>query len=89
MFTVFNILQRQVILLHTSLKVKAQNFDSVAATLNAISADTIQSVCDCIAHGDAKSFQNDDDARFAAFERGQCCCIQCCRFLSVLCGNAQ
>jgi len=36
MFTVFNILQRRAILLHTSLKVKAQNFDSVAATLNMI-----------------------------------------------------
>jgi hypothetical protein len=61
MFTVFNILQRRAILLHTSLKVKAQNFDSVAATLNTISADTIQSVCNRVAHGDAKSFQNEDE----------------------------
>jgi hypothetical protein len=43
------------------LKVKAQNFDSVAATLNSISADTIRIVCDRVAHGDAKSFQNDDE----------------------------
>lgn len=63
MFTVFNILQRRAILLHTSLKVKAQNFDSVAATLNAISADTIRIVCDRVAHGDAKSYQNEDERR--------------------------
>ena len=63
MFTVFNILQRRAILLHSSLKVKAQNFDSVAATLNAISAETIQTVCDRVAHGDAKSFQNEDERK--------------------------
>ena len=44
-----------------SLKVKVQNFDSVAATLSTISVDTIQTVCDCVVHGDAKSFQNDDE----------------------------
>ena len=44
MFTVFNILQRCAILLHTSLKVKAQNFASVAATLNAISEQSAMCV---------------------------------------------
>lgn len=63
MFTVFNILQRRAILLHSSLKVKAQNFDSVAAILNEISADTIRIVCDRVAHGDVKSFQNDDERK--------------------------
>jgi len=63
MFTVFNILQGRAILLHTSLKVKAQNFDSVVATLNAISADTIHIVCDCVAHGNAKSYQNKNERR--------------------------
>lgn len=42
---------------------KAQNFDSVAATLNVISAETVQTVCDHVAHGDAKSFQNEDERK--------------------------
>ena len=42
---------------------KAQNFDSVMATLNAISADTIHIVCNRVAHGDAKSYQNEDEQR--------------------------
>ena len=63
MFMVFNILQRWAILLHSSLKVKAQHFDSVAATLNVISVDTVQTVCDQVAHGDTKSFQNEDECK--------------------------
>ena len=38
-----------------------QKFDSVAATLNTILADTIQTVCNRVAHGDAKSFENEDE----------------------------
>jgi hypothetical protein len=59
----FSLMPRRAILLHSSLKVKAHNFDSVASTLNTISADTIQNVCDCVALGDSKTFQNDDERR--------------------------
>jgi hypothetical protein len=61
MFTVFNVLQRRAILLHTSLKVKAKNFESVAAALNSISTETIEIVCERVAHGDNKTYNSESE----------------------------
>ena len=57
----FNVLQHHAILLHTSLKVKARNFDSVAATLNSISPETIEAVCHRVAHGDSKTHHSEKE----------------------------
>jgi len=46
LFTVFNILQRQSILLHTSLKVKCSSFDHFAEEFWGISSKAIHRVCD-------------------------------------------
>ena len=63
LFTVFNVLQRRAILLHTSLKVKARNFESIASTLNSISAETIEAVCQRVAHGDSKTKNSEDEGK--------------------------
>ena len=46
LFTVFNILQRRAILLHTSLKVKKTSFDHFAKEFEGISSETIHRVCE-------------------------------------------
>ncbi|KAF5326511.1 hypothetical protein D9611_000714 [Ephemerocybe angulata] len=50
-FTVFNILQRRAILLHTSLKVKRSNFKKVAASFASVSPEVLQSVSEQIGKG--------------------------------------
>ncbi|KAF5341970.1 hypothetical protein D9611_001217 [Ephemerocybe angulata] len=50
-FTVFNILQRRAILLHTSLKVKRSNFKKVAASFASVSPEVLQSVSEKIGKG--------------------------------------
>ena len=49
LFTAFNILQQHAVLLHSSLKVKKSNFDSVAADFAAVSPETVHLVCECVA----------------------------------------
>ena len=50
LFMVFNILQRRVILLQTSLKVKHSSFDSFAREFQGISSEAIRNVCDRLSH---------------------------------------
>ena len=52
LFSVFNILQRRSILLHTSLKVKGCSFDRFAAEFQGVSSQTIHAVCERLATGD-------------------------------------
>jgi hypothetical protein len=49
---VFNILQQQVVLLHTSLKVKKANFSSVVAKIGTVTAEAVQRVSEHVSKGD-------------------------------------
>jgi hypothetical protein len=53
LFTVFNILQCCEILLHCSLKVKCEKFDSVAHSFAALSQDAVHLVMERVACGDS------------------------------------
>jgi hypothetical protein len=52
MFTAFNILQRQAVLLHTSLKVRKAKFNSVAFDFASVSPETVHVVTERISIGD-------------------------------------
>ncbi|KAJ6613656.1 hypothetical protein B0H10DRAFT_1682288, partial [Mycena sp. CBHHK59/15] len=52
-FTTFNILQCHEMLLHTSLKVKRANFESVASQFASVSPDVVKSVSERVANGKA------------------------------------
>ena len=53
MFTVFNVLQRREVMLHTSLKVKRENFSRVAKDLQDVSAEAVARVCQKLEAKDA------------------------------------
>jgi len=57
LFSVFNILQRRSILLHTSLKVKGSSFDRFAAEFSGVSSQSIHAVCERLATGDHLNIQ--------------------------------
>lgn len=61
LFTAFNILQRCEILLHTGLKVKRSNFDSVAADFAAVSPETVHIVSERVAQGDTATANSDEE----------------------------
>jgi hypothetical protein len=63
LFTVFNIIQRRAILLHTSLKVKRSNFDNVAASFASVSPEAIHLVTERIARGDFTTVNNADERK--------------------------
>lgn len=63
LFTVFNILQRRSILLHTSLKVKRSKFNSVAADIASVSPETIHIMTERISRGDSVTANNDDERK--------------------------
>ena len=52
LFTVFNILQRRQLLLHSSLKVKQWNFGSVACSFVSVSPEAVHRVTEHVARGD-------------------------------------
>jgi len=52
MFTAFNILQRRAVLLHTSLKVRKANFNTVASDFASVSLETVHIVTERISRGD-------------------------------------
>ncbi len=54
LFTVFNILQRRAILLHTSLKVKKSSFDRFATEFEGISSETIHRLCERLAQSNGQ-----------------------------------
>jgi Helitron helicase-like domain at N-terminus len=61
LFTVFNILQRREILLHTSLKVKRHKFSSVAQSFASVSAEAVHVVSERVAQGDSKTFHSKEE----------------------------
>lgn len=61
LFTVFNILQRREILLHTSLKVKKKNFSSIAQSFASVSAEAVHVVSERIARGDWKTCRSAEE----------------------------
>ncbi|KAF8995639.1 hypothetical protein BDQ17DRAFT_1250489 [Cyathus striatus] len=64
LFTTFNIIQRRKALLHTSFKVKKENFNWVASTLASVSPQAIQSVSARVNKGDYNTFCNNDEKRY-------------------------
>ena len=61
LFTVFNILQRRQILLHSSLKVKRRNFDSVARSFTSVSPEAVHKVTERVARGDWSSSNSNEE----------------------------
>lgn len=61
LFTVFNVLQRRELLLHTSLRVKHAHFDSAAQNFASVSLQTVHIVSEHVAHGDTETAQNDEE----------------------------
>ncbi|PPQ77992.1 hypothetical protein CVT26_015900 [Gymnopilus dilepis] len=62
-FTAFNILQRRAALLHTSLKVRKSNFDSLASDFASVSAETVHIVTERISHGDSVTANNEEERK--------------------------
>ncbi|KAF8227937.1 hypothetical protein L208DRAFT_1490911 [Tricholoma matsutake] len=54
-------LQRQAVLLHTSLKVKKSNFKSAIARFGTVSADMVHRVSDHVARGDYLTAYNEEE----------------------------
>lgn len=69
LFTTFNILQRRTALLHTSLKVRRKNFDSIAADFATVSPTAIQIVSERVARGDTTTVNNEEEKRVLALMR--------------------
>ena len=63
LFTVFNILQCQSVLLHTSLKVHKSNFENVARDFASVSLETIHIVTEHISCGDSATANNNDERK--------------------------
>ena len=61
LFTVFNILQRRQLLLHSSLKVKQRNFRSVAHSFASVSPEAVHRVTECVARGDWTSSNSNEE----------------------------
>ena len=61
LFTVFNILQRRQILLHSSLKVKRQKFESVAHSFAHVSPEAVHRVTERVARGDWTSSNSSEE----------------------------
>jgi hypothetical protein len=61
LFTIFNILQRREILLHTSLKVKRKKFTSVAHSLASVSAESVHIVSERVGRGDWKTYHSQEE----------------------------
>jgi hypothetical protein len=63
LFTVFNILQRRELLLHTSLKVKKDKFDSVAKSFASVSQEAVHVVSERVARGDWTTVHSPEQQR--------------------------
>ena len=63
LFTVFNILQRRLVLLHTSLKVRRSNFESAARNFAGVSQETIHIVTERVSRGDSTTANNIDERK--------------------------
>jgi hypothetical protein len=63
LFTVFNILQRRQILLHSSLKVKRRNFESVARSFTSVCPEAVHKVTERVARGDWLSSNSNEECQ--------------------------
>lgn len=63
LFTVFNILQRREILLHSSLKVKKSNFDDIAKNFASVSPESVHIVSERIGRGDFTTTNSDEEQK--------------------------
>ncbi|PPQ80093.1 hypothetical protein CVT24_006535 [Panaeolus cyanescens] len=63
MFVAFNVLQRRLLLLNTSIKVKRSNFDYVSKQFAAVSPETVHIVTERISRGDTVTANNDEERK--------------------------
>ncbi|KAJ6552632.1 hypothetical protein DFH09DRAFT_834351, partial [Mycena vulgaris] len=63
LFTTFNILQRHEMLLHTGLKVKCNNFASVASQFATVSPAVVKKVSEHVANGESPAPQNEEERK--------------------------
>lgn len=63
LFTAFNILQRRAVLLHSSLKVKRSNFDSIAADFASVSPEAVHVVSERVSRGDFATANSDEERK--------------------------
>jgi hypothetical protein len=61
LFTAFNILQRQQVLLHTSLKVKKSNFNSFATQFACTSPEAVHRVTEHVSRGDFTTAKTNEE----------------------------
>ncbi|KAJ7101094.1 hypothetical protein C8R44DRAFT_580728, partial [Mycena epipterygia] len=62
-FTAFNILQRHEMLLHTSLKVKRANFETVASQFATVSPKVVKNVSERVANGETPVPKNAEECK--------------------------
>ena len=63
LFTVFNILQRRTVLLHTSLKTRKASFPIIAKDFASVSPETIHIVTERISRGDSVTANNSEERK--------------------------
>ncbi|KAJ6453629.1 hypothetical protein DFH09DRAFT_837405, partial [Mycena vulgaris] len=63
LFTAFNILQRREMLLHTFLKVKKANFQSVASQFASVSPEVVERVSQRVANGNSPTPKDDEERK--------------------------
>ena len=63
MFTIFNMLQRRALLLHTSLKVKRKTFPYIANQFASVSPEAVHNVSKCVSQGDNVTCNNDEEQK--------------------------
>jgi hypothetical protein len=66
LFTAFNMLQRRALLLRTSLEVKRNNFDRIAAQFGTVSSAVVHTVAERVAKGDSVTANNAEERRVPA-----------------------
>jgi hypothetical protein len=63
LFTVFNLIQRREILLHSSLKVRRMDFSSVARNFGSVSPEAVHVVSERVANGDSVTAHTDEELK--------------------------
>jgi len=63
MFTIFNMLQRRSLLLHTSLKVKRASFPFIANQFASVSPEAVHCVSERVSRGDSVTCNNEDERK--------------------------
>ena len=63
LFTIFNMLQRRSLLLHTSLKVKRASFPIIANHFATVSPEAVHCVSERVSRGDSRTCNNEDERK--------------------------